>query len=98
MSAEHLRRMKWIPVKNWKNLTATHKGMDGYLVSEEDVDIFVENLIREIARRLNLPYEEVDKVIKEENSAFFKLKAKVFKQEAQGRYFSSTLSSLKKHF
>jgi len=82
MNANEIRNLNWVTVSDWSDLTMTAPGFDGPLVGESDVNNFVENTFREVARKLRLPYEEVAPILKEENSSFYALKENFFMRQA----------------
>ena len=43
------------------------------------MNVFVENIFRDIARKTRIPYEDLEPILKAENSAFYTLKEKLFK-------------------
>lgn len=80
MHANEIRKLNWVSVTDWSELSKTRVviSKDGNNVSNEDIDSFVENIFRSIARRLNMTYSELEPILKEENSAFYSTKARVF--------------------
>lgn len=86
MDANEVKNLKWMLVTDWSKLSKTYRGFLGDLyVGESDVDCFVENVFKDVARRLNIAYSELEPILKEENSAFYSEKARLF-----GRYTSVT--------
>lgn len=80
MNANKEKKIRWTHVIDWSNLTTTSCDiLDGYDVSESDVDEFVENIFKEVARNLNIPYKEIKPILDEKNSAFYSAKVIVFK-------------------
>lgn len=79
MSACNVKKFKWIPVTDWNELTQTYSTFSGVYVGENDVDNFVENVFRDVSRQLNMNYSELEKILVEENHAFFETKSRVFK-------------------
>lgn len=81
MYANEAKNFKWVHVPDWGELTRTHFNSCGAAyVGESDVESFVENVFRGVARRLNIPYTELEPILKEENSAFYSTKKRIFEQ------------------
>lgn len=79
MHTDQVKKLKWLPVKNWKQLTQTKIGhWSDNLVGKEDVDNFVENLFRDVSRKLNIDYSDLEPILIEENTAFFEMEDRVF--------------------
>lgn len=78
MEAKEVLNMPWTNVKDWSILSASKEKRNNYFVLEEDVDVFVENLFREVARKLHVSYDELLPILKKENGAFYKLKTSLF--------------------
>lgn len=75
-----IKQLPWIPVADWSQLPATSNSDHDihYRISSQDFDAFLENLYKDISRKLNMPYKKLKRIIKKENVAFYKLKRKVF--------------------
>lgn len=68
-------KVKWVRVKAFEELTTTNfKGRE--FVTEEDLDNFVDNLFNEISEQVDISWNE----FKEENSIFFFMKRRLFRQ------------------
>lgn len=81
MYANEVKNLKWVPVSDWSELTMTNfNSWDTAFVGKSDVESFVENAFKDVARRLNIPYTELEPILKEENSAFYSTKDRLFKQ------------------
>ena len=50
------------------------------IVGKSDVENFVENVFKDLARKLNIPYTELEPILIEENSAFYSTKDRLFKK------------------
>lgn len=79
MQVNEVKKLNWISVSDWSELSRTYIDFygDAY-VGERDVEFFVENLFRVIARRLNISYSELIPILREENSAFYSEKVRLF--------------------
>jgi len=76
MKAEDVRNLKWIQLKNWDDITMTNYNDEGKrFISEKDLDIFVENVFKDICRTLNISIEELLPILKEENKSFYEAKS-----------------------
>lgn len=81
MYANEVKNLKWVPVADWSELTMTNFNIwDDAFVGKSDVESFVENVFKDVARKLNIPYTELEPILKEENSAFYSTKDRLFKQ------------------
>ena len=81
MEKKNVITLPWTKVTDWSGLSASHVESifrEKYCVCELDVDVFVENIYRDISRKLNIPYEQLEPVLVAENSAFYKLKVQLF--------------------
>lgn len=80
MTANEVRTMKWGFAGDWEFLMGCGKNsLNDTLVTEEDINDFVENIFRGVARRLDIPYAELGPVLVDENTAFMRTKARLFK-------------------
>lgn len=82
MHANEVRNLKWVPVTDWSELTMTYYDTrdDVFFVGKLDVESFVENIFKDIARKLNISYAELKPVLQEENSAFYSTNYRLFKE------------------
>lgn len=81
MYANEVKNLKWVSVLDWSELTMTHfNRWDKAFVGQTDVDSFVENVFKDVARKLNIPYTELEPILNEENSAFYSTKERLFKK------------------
>lgn len=79
MEAKDVKNLPWKKVTDWSELTASDKDKAGdYFVCAADVKVFVENVYRDISRQLNIPYEQLLPILKDENGAFYTLKKRLF--------------------
>lgn len=80
MYANEVKNLKWVSVSDWSELTMTEfGGWNKEFVGKSDVESFVENVFKDVARKLNIPYTELEPIFKEENSAFYATKDRLFK-------------------
>lgn len=81
MYANDVKNLKWVPVSDWSELTMTNINSWGTaFVGNSDVESFVQNVFKDVARRLNILYTELEPILKEENSAFYSTKNRLFMQ------------------
>lgn len=65
---------------DWSSLIGTKmNALKNLEVCEGDIDVFVENLYREISRKSNMPFEEIRQVLEAENEPFDRMKKRLFK-------------------
>ena len=80
MEAKDVKSLPWKKVTDWSELSASNKNeWDICFVCSSDVSAFVENVFRNIARQLSIPYEELKPILLDENTAFYTLKKRLFK-------------------
>lgn len=81
MEAKDVLSLPWKKVTDWSELSESYKDSwyEKYFVCAEDVNVFIENVYRDIARKLNIPYEQLEPILKAENEAFYSLEEKLFK-------------------
>ena len=80
MEAKDVRNLPWKQVTDWSGLAASSRNWAGdRFVCEANVDVFVENVYRDIARQLNIPYEHLQPILVAENAPFNSLKSQVFR-------------------
>lgn len=65
-----IRNLNWIPVRDWSSLPATGMAISQY-VTKTDMENFVEMIFREKARKLHIPYTEIESILKDENTPFY---------------------------
>ena len=93
MNAKGISKLNWVPVTDWNELAQTYFDFWGTpFVSKTDIEIFIENIFRDIARKLNLSYNDINKIQKEENSAFYKTMKSLFQNFFS--YFNKNVHSL----
>ncbi len=79
MNAKDIRKLNWVLVTDWSELTQTYFTLFGEsYVQKTDIEIFIENIFKDIARKLNLSYNDINRIQKEENSAFYKTMKSLF--------------------
>lgn len=79
MKAKDIKKLNWVPVTDWKDLTQTYINLyNGKYVRKEDIECFIENICRDIARKLNISYIDIFPILKEENSAFYGTMKRLF--------------------
>ena len=78
MNVNDVRNLEWVGVKDWSGLLGT--ASYGY-IREIDIDNFVDNIFKDVSRKLNISYEEMEPLLKKENSAFFSAKSTLFKPD-----------------
>lgn len=80
MEAKDVIGLPWKKVSDWSELSASNEDFWGnYFVCSTDVNIFVENIYRDISRKLNISYEQLKPILMAENEAFYTLKERLFK-------------------
>ncbi len=80
MEAKDVMNLPWKRVTDWSELSATNEDWKGdYFVCEADVNVFVENVFRDIARKLNIQYDQLKPILVAENEAFYSLKGRLYK-------------------
>ncbi len=80
MEAKDVMNLPWKKVTDWSELPASGESWSGkYYVCDIDVDVFVENVFRDIARKLNIQYEQLKPILVAENEAFYSLKRRLYK-------------------
>lgn len=80
MEVKDVTSLPWKKVTDWSELSASNEYWLGdRFVCATDVNVFVENVYRDISRKLNIPYEQLKPILKDENEAFYTLKERLFK-------------------
>lgn len=87
MKVEELLNLRWKQVKDWSKLTGVTKENGEKFVCRTDIDNFVNGMYRNLANRLLIPCENLEKIIKSKNQDFYSLKEELFR----GRYDYSIL-------
>ena len=95
MEAKMLRSLPWVKVENWEDLPIS-KGIFFKWIAQKDVDCFVQNIFRDIARKLQLPYEKVINLLKEENTPFYEMEKEIFEAYKYVEEDSHQLRNLQK--
>ncbi len=83
MEAKDVLALEWTSVKDWSGLTTDYSNMygDGF-VCDVDVRVFVEDTFKRIARKLDIPYDELKPILMQQNKAFFESKDAIFRAYA----------------
>ena len=57
----NVRRLQWVSVEDWSEVPETYAALlpFGSKIGEKDIDAFVENLFRDVARKLNIAYADI---------------------------------------
>ncbi len=79
MNAKEVTNLKWVHVSDWSELTETSL-LDPSMVCKADVKIFVENIFRDVARELKIPYRNLKPILKRENSPFYSALRRTFRK------------------
>ena len=83
MKAKDVMNLPWKNVTDWSELPASDEDLwlsrKYHYVCSTDVSVFVENVFMDIARKLGIPYEELQPILASENKAFYTLKERLFK-------------------
>lgn len=80
MRAKDVYSLPWKHVTDWSNLTASTESTTGkYMVGIIDINIFVENIYRDISCELNIPYRILKPILKSKNRSFYRLKRSTFR-------------------
>lgn len=93
MNVKDVMNLPWVKVKDWSELPATYYSSERqqFYVRRSDITIFTDNLYHEISRKLEIPYEELKHIIKQQNKPFYKLKLKLFLGVCYGTDHNSLL-------
>lgn len=96
MEAKDIRKLNWVPVTDWKELTQTYFNFrNGKYVQKGDIESFIENICRDIARKLNISYTDIFPILKEENSAFYGTMKRIFDENIYYGIADNSLTELK---
>jgi hypothetical protein len=77
----NLRELDWGRPDYWAQLIPTASYMGRPRICKDDVLRLFDYIIHEVARNVNLPFDEVNKVMREENSAFLSYVDAIFSEE-----------------
>lgn len=80
MNKSELKKLNWTTVSDWRELTISDINYYGQYVGKKDIDIFVEKKFKAAAKELNIPYEELEPILKEKNAEFYEQEEKLFKE------------------
>ena len=75
MTLDDVRNLEWVEVKDWSGVLGTSSC--GH-IRESDIDNFVDNIFKDISRKLNISCEKLEPLLKKENSAFYSAKKTLF--------------------
>lgn len=78
MKPEEVRNLNWVKVEDWGEITATYDNMGTRLITNNDIIAFVENIFRDVARKLDIPAKKLLPIMQDENNAFFQIKSDIF--------------------
>ena len=82
MRAKDVYSLPWKHITDWSNLTASTESPTGkYMVGIIDINIFVENIYRDISCKLNIPYIKLKPILIFKNIAFYRLKRTTFRDD-----------------
>lgn len=83
MNTNEVKNVKWVRSKNWRrdweDIPMSHENYLGdKFVSKEDVDSWAEVIFRREAKRIAIPYKELETTMKEKNKEFYSAKNELF--------------------
>lgn len=78
MEAKDVISLPWKKVTDWSELSASNGCWGKCYVCDTDLNVFVENIYRNISRKLNINYEQLKPILVAENDPFYRLKANLF--------------------
>ncbi len=84
MNVKDVKKLPWVSIEDWSDLPATAiAGGYGvaamqYNVSEENIDTFITSIYCEISRKLQISYDTLESLLREENRAFYSFKSQLF--------------------
>lgn len=78
MKPEEVRNLNWVKVDDWDGMTATYEEKGEMYISKKDIIAFVENIFREVARKLDIPAKKLLPIMQDENNAFFQILSDIF--------------------
>lgn len=84
MEAKDVLQLPWKNVTDWSALTATFKGRR-FAISEDELDTFLDFIFSDISRKLQIPYDQLYPILKEENRRFYSLKENLFFEDYMKR-------------
>lgn len=77
MEAKDVLQLPWKKVTDWSGLAATLKSRH-FAIFEDDLDTFLDFIFSDISRKLQIPYDQLYPILKEENQRFYSLKENLF--------------------
>lgn len=86
-----LSRLIWKRLTDWSTLTTTYKGSEkDFAVSKEDLDVFVDFIIQDIAIKLQTNSKEIRPIFQKNNKLFYDLMREYFRYPQQTYATSDT--------
>ena len=80
MKLEDVKNLKWIPVTDWNGLTTTDFNKGNAFVTDDDVENFVDNIFRDVSRKLDIPFNDLITILRSENASFYEVKERLFEK------------------
>jgi len=80
MNATQVKEMDWTNILDWQDLSISEINLYGQYVGKEDIDVFVEKTFKQIARDLEIPYSELEPILKEANTEFFEEEKRLYEK------------------
>ena len=83
MTVQEIRNLKWVRLeeteeyKDWNLLPKRTWGTDVY-IRNDLVELYLDDVYKQISRKLDISFDELSKLIKEENATFYTLKKEIF--------------------
>ncbi len=78
MEAKEVLQLPWKKITDWSGLRATFNGQH-FSICEDELDTFLDFIFSDISRKLQIPYEQLYPILKEENRRFYSLKKELFR-------------------
>lgn len=80
MELKDVKNLPWKHVTDWSKISTRYSSyFNDYYIYQADIDAFVENVYRDIANTLSIPYELLYPILKQKNQAFYAFKKNKFK-------------------
>jgi len=77
MTKTDLRKLEWVKIADW-SLLEVQTGREGPYVDKENINRFLTGVMKDIARKVDIPYKEVKEVITKENEAVYEYVYEIF--------------------
>lgn len=91
--------LRWDNIKGWGDIEKEYFcKLEGYAITENNLDKFIRIKIKEVAQALGVEYEEMEAQVKKENEGFYEWKKEFFINYGGMRTFSEDYSHMKKLF